>query len=153
MTQQEQQQREQERREKALQVAAVALAQITAGADEGIINSWGLKNPTATHTADGAPALVFEVNGLQHRGRVIVALNEGADLYTIILIDSNGREVKRFNEIYCDELTALLDAEIERRPEWSETEYHNRLKAQGDALLNWALTAQEQGREVSIIQL
>ena len=112
-----------------------------------------MKNPTATHTADGAPALAFEVNGLQHHGRVIVALDEGADLYTIILIDRNGREVKRFNEIYCDELTALLDAEIERRPEWSETEYHNRLKAQGDALLNWALTAQEQGREVSIIQL
>lgn len=152
MTQQEQQQ-EQERRQKALQVAAVALAQITAGADEQVINSWGLKDPRATHTDDGAPALVFDVNGLQHKGRVIVALDEGADLYTILLIGKDGREVKRIPETYCDELAARLDAEIERRPEWSETEYRNRLKAQGDALLNFALKAQEQGREVHFIQL
>ena len=152
MTQQEQQQ-EQERRAHALQVAAVALAQITAGATEQVINSWGFKNPKATHTDDGAPALVFEVNGLLHRGRVVVALDEGADLYTIILLDGDGKEVKRITETYCDELAARLDEAIERRPEWNETEYRERLKAQGNALLNWALKAQEQGREVHFIQL
>ena len=70
---------QQEREQKAIRTATTILTQIKAN-PQHLSDSWAMEHPTATYYAD-APALCFEVNALQHTGRVIVSLDEGRDLY------------------------------------------------------------------------
>lgn len=52
--------------------------------------------------------LRFKCNGLRHQGIVEILL-KWIDTYTIRFIDSNQKQVKEVNDVYCDELVQVLD--------------------------------------------
>lgn len=141
-----------DREQRARRIASVILSQIKAGSAAHILQSWGMEKPAAIIMGDVC-GLVFHVRGLIHTGRVIVALDEGRDLYDIILQDDHGHEVQRIAGVYCDELAARIDAAVERPEDMSDAEYIARLKAQGDPILSWLLTRREAGQPAHIIEV
>lgn len=78
----------------------------------GITMSWGLRDRRAT-LYKGMPALRFSVNGFVHKGDVVVALNEGQDLYECYLIGKDGNVTREFKEVYVDMLIGILDKAVE----------------------------------------
>ena len=78
----------------------------------GITMSWGVRDRRAT-LYKGMPALRFSVNGFVHKGDVVVALNEGEDLYECYLLKADGSVAREFKQVYVDMLIGLLDREIE----------------------------------------
>lgn len=74
--------------------------------------SWGITDKAAT-IYNGMAAFAFRVDGFQHKGGVIVALNEGKDLYECYFMGKDGEVVKAFEDVFIDELVGLLDREIE----------------------------------------
>ena len=52
--------------------------------------------------------LRFMCNGLRHQG-VVEILLKWIDTYTIRFIDTNHKQVKEVNDVYCDELVQVLD--------------------------------------------
>ena len=68
--------------------------------------------------------VILCVNGLLHKGNVYIAYDEGADMYRVSL---DGELLGC--ELFYDELQAYIDARVERRPEWTDKEYINRIKA------------------------
>ena len=141
-----------DREQRARRIATTILNQIKAGAAANILQSWAMKDPAALIMGDVC-ALVFHVRGLIHTGRVIVALDEGRDLYDIILQDDHGHEEQRIEGVFCDELAARIDAAVERPEDMSDADYIARLKAQGDPLLRWLLARREAGQPVRIIEV
>ncbi len=141
-----------DREQRARRIATTILHQIEAGAAASILQSWAMEKPAAIVMGDVC-GLIFHVRGLIHAGRVIVALDEGRDLYDIILQDDHGREVQRIDGVFCDELAARIDAAVERPEDMSDAEYIARLKAQGDPLLSWLLARREAGQPAHIIEV
>ena len=74
--------------------------------------SWGISKRVAT-VFRNRPSLKITVNGFVHKGDVVIALNEGADLYEVHLLDCNGFVRKSFTDVYADMLIGILDREIE----------------------------------------
>ena len=74
--------------------------------------SWGIEDRRAT-LYKGMPALRFTTNGFVHKGDVVVALNEGEDLYECYLLKADGTVAREFRQVYVDMLIGLLDREIE----------------------------------------
>ena len=141
-----------DREQRARRIATTILHQIEAGAAANILQSWGMEKPAAIVMGDVC-GLVFHVRGLIHTGRVIVALDEGRDLYDIILQDDHAREVQRIDGVFCDELAARIDAAVEHPDDMSDADYIARLKAQGDPLLSWLLVRREAGQPAHIIEV
>lgn len=83
--------------------------------------SWGISKRTAA-VFRKMPALKITVNGFVHKGDVVIALNEGADLYEVYMLDGNGIVNKSFTDVYADMLIGILDREIETGT-MSEDEY------------------------------
>lgn len=83
--------------------------------------SWGISKRTAA-VFRKMPALKITVNGFVHKGDVVIALNEGADLYEVYMLDGNGIVSKSFTDVYADMLIGILDREIETGT-MSEEEY------------------------------
>ena len=73
------------------------------------------------------PALGIRVNGYQHKGWVIISLNEGKDLYNVYLLDKKQNVKKTFEDVYCEDLE-ILDFLIERG-EMDEQEYTDRVNS------------------------
>lgn len=63
------------------------------------------------------------VNGLLHKGDIYVAYDMGADMYRVSF---DGKDLS--DELYFDQLQAYIDYRTERRPEWTDKEYINRIK-------------------------
>ena len=141
------QQRQREAR--ALKVAIIIYKQITANPDH-LSDSWAMQNPTATYYA-GAPALCFEVNALQHTGRVIVSLDEGRDLYDIRTLSDEGGTIEERRGIFCDDLATVIDEMVERPATMTDAEYIAALRKLGNPVLNWALDKREAGQQGKII--
>ena len=74
------------------------------------------------------PALRFSVNGFLFAGDVVVALNEGADLYEVYCLDSDNAIVKSREGIYFDELVNSIDTMVEK--EGDDIQY-------GEQIVNW----------------
>lgn len=140
---------QQEREERARRIAATILSQIKAD-PQHLSNSWAMQRPTATHYA-GAPALCFEVNALQHTGRVVVSLDEGRDLYDIRTLSDKGDTIEERRGIFCDDLAAQIDEMVERPATMTDAEYIAALRKLGNPVLNWALDKREAGQKGKII--
>ena len=135
---------------RALKVATIIYKQIIA-APADIWQSWAMAHPTATHY-NGAPALVFEVNALQHTGRVVVSLDEGRDLYDIRTLNDNGETLQERTGVFCDELAHVIDTMAERPEGMTDAEYIAALRALNDPLTNFVLSKAEQGQRAHVIQ-
>ena len=140
---------QQEREQRAIRTATTILSQIKADPDH-LSDSWAMQRPTATHYA-GAPALCFEVNALQHTGRVIVSLDEGRDLYDVRTLNDKGDTIEERRGIFCDDLAAQIDEMVERPATMTDAEYIAALRKLGNPVLNWALDKREAGQKGKII--
>ena len=58
-------------------------------------------------------ALAIKVSGHHHKGQILITLGWN-DTYTLRLINTTGKVVGTFTEIYCDELANFIDVKIER---------------------------------------
>lgn len=83
--------------------------------------SWGAVDFESIYY-EQMPALKFNVNGFLHKGTVIVALNEGEDLYEIYCLNEDRSVAKSRTEVYCYELMDILDRLIDQ--DCSREEYN-----------------------------
>ena len=86
------------------------------------VGSWGGSDHTACWYKD-MPSLRMKVNGMLHKGYVVISYDEGTDVFQVFLLDNQMQEVKHFNEVYCDELGTLIDENIERKKDMSDAQY------------------------------
>ena len=140
---------QQEREQRAIRTATTILQQIKAD-PQHLSDSWAMQRPTATHYA-GAPAICFEVNALQHTGRVVVSLDEGRDLYDVRTLSGKGDTIEERRGIFCDDLAAQIDEMVERPATMTDAEYIAALRKLGNPVLNWALDKREAGQKGKII--
>ena len=140
---------QQEREDRARRIATTILTQIKAD-PQHLCDSWAMQNHTATYYA-GAPALCFEVNALQHTGRVIVSLDEGRDLYDIRTLSDEGDTIEERTGVFCDDLAPVIDEMVERPAGMTDAEYIAALRKLNNPVLNWALDKREAGQPGKII--
>ena len=112
------------RKEYVTEVANEILKLLRIGAYKTL--SWGMDGLTAIEYED-MPALKFHVNGFVHKGDVVIALNDGMDLYEIHLLGDNGEVKKSVREIYLDHLVDIADVLIETGTDTPE-EYRERVE-------------------------
>ena len=107
------------------EVAQTILNQIITGTTWDVRGSWGMNNPRYTQYQD-YPALIFSVNGFLFSGEVIVALDEGLDVYRLYLWDKVNEPQLVNDNVYCDELGDVIDRHVEKGE--SEALYNQHLK-------------------------
>ena len=117
-----------EKKIEAVRVANVIIDQLKATTDINVLMSWGVRGHGAGYVRgrDGIemPCLILDVSGLIHTGRVIVALNEGDDVYEVALYDVRGNRVGDWiGDVTCDMLGSLLDSLIERPKGMTDDDY------------------------------
>ena len=106
------------------QIATEIYRQIKATFDISVIWSWGIEEQRAM-TYKNMPSLGLRVNGFQHKGWVIISLNEGKDLYNIYLLDKLQNETRVIEDVFCEDLD-ILDTLIETG-EMNEQEYAEKI--------------------------
>lgn len=107
------------------EVAQTILDQIIGTTTWDVRGSWGMNNPRYTQFQD-FPALMFSVNGFLFSGEVIVALDEGLDVYRLYLWDKVNEPQLVNENVYCDELGDVIDRHVEKGE--SEALYNQHLK-------------------------
>ena len=78
--------------------------------DPSLPMSWGM-DLESLECSDNA--LEFHVQGLLHTGNVRIVYIEGADLFQVSLYDEEGKERKRINDVYLDNLAEVIDLHVE----------------------------------------
>ena len=109
-------------------VAKVAWEQIVGTTGANIVASWCIRGVGAGVVINESgyylPCLVLAVSGLIHKGRVIVALNEGLDEYEVALWNKSGQRVGRWHTgLMFDELGAKIDELVERPKGMTDEDY------------------------------
>ena len=91
-----------------MEIARTILEQIKYG-DKWALMAYGATNYIALQeTKDFQGGVKFKVNGLKHKGTVMVQL-KWIDTYTITFVNNNGVTVKEVEDVYCDTLVDVLD--------------------------------------------
>lgn len=103
-----------------MQTAETTRLQLLASTPTNTLLSWGIEKFFGT-VYNNMPALVVKVNGRIFTGNVVLAYNEGADLYEIYLLDCSGAKCIT-DGCYCDQLGEIIDEHIERGKDIEE--YH-----------------------------
>ena len=124
----------------AVRVANVIVEQLRATTAQNIMWSWGIHGWGAGWVFNDEefymPCLVLDVSGLMHKGRVVVALNDGLDTYEVALFDHHGKRVGDWHkDIYFDTLGKVLDELIEKPAGMSDEEYQTRSAV--DSFIKW----------------
>ena len=119
-----------EKKIEAVRVANLIIKQLTDTTDVNVLMSWGVRGHGAGYVRgrDGIemPCLILDVSGLIHTVRVVVALNEGDDVYEVALYDVRGNRVGDWiGDVTCDILGSLLDSLIERPKGMTDEDYKN----------------------------
>ena len=102
------------------EIAKEIYRQLKATFNISVLWSWGIEEQRAM-TYKKMPSLALKVNGFQHKGWVIISLNEGKDLYNIYLLDKSQKEIRVIEDVFCENLE-ILDTLIETG-EMNEQEY------------------------------
>lgn len=95
------------------EIAKVAYKQIFASISQNTFWCWGVSKVQYCFYND-MPTLMLRVSGLVHKGWVYVSLNEGRDVYEVRLLNTRKTLKKTVDEVYCDELGAMIDHLIEK---------------------------------------
>jgi len=106
------------------EIAKEIYRQIKATFNINVLWSWGIAEQRAMIYKDMA-SLGIRVNGYQHKGWVIIALNEGKDLYNIYLLDKKQNVKQTIEDVYVEDLE-ILDTLIETG-EMNEQEYKEKV--------------------------
>lgn len=117
-----------EKKIEAVRVANIIIEQLTDTTDANVLMSWGVRGHGAGYVRGRngieMPCLILDVSGLMHTGRVVVALNEGADVYEVALYDAWGERCGDWiGDVTCDMLGSLLDSLIERPKGMTDEDY------------------------------
>ena len=115
-----------------------------------LCDSWAMQHPAAI-LWEGRAGLIFRVNALQHRGNVIVLLDEGRDLYDVRTLSDKGETIEERRGIFGDDLATVIDEMVERPATMTDAEYIAALRKLGNPMLNWLLDKREAGQEGKII--
>ena len=83
-----------------------------------IVTSWGLDPETLRPIKYG---IQFHVQGFKHTGLVRIALNEGADLFEVTLLSEEGKEVKKIEDVFLDNLISTVDEAVEKTDDYDKT--------------------------------
>ena len=141
---------QQEREARARRIATTILQQIKA-APADVWQSWAMEHPAAI-VWEGRTGLIFRVNGLQHRGSVIVTLDEGRDLYDVRTLSDKGKTLQERTGVFCDELAHVIDTMVERPEGMTDEEYTAALRALDDPFTDFVLSKAEQGQRAHVIR-
>ena len=106
------------------EIAREIYQQIKATFNINVLWSWGIAEQRAM-TYRNMPSLGIRVNGYQHKGWVIISLNEGKDLYNIYLLDKKQNVKQAIEDVYAEDLE-ILDTLIETG-EMNEQEYKDKV--------------------------
>ncbi len=93
--------------------------------------SWGVSERIATWY-DNKPSLEIKVQGMLHKGSVLVSYNEGVDVFEVRLLNPQRVVVKTLEQVFADELGTRIDELVERPAGMSDDEY--RQKAWADSV-------------------
>jgi len=84
--------------------------------NQSIFWSWGAHAFTVDNKKD--PKMFrMKVNGHHHKGHVYIFVN-GMDLFDVYLTTTKGNIVKKFTDIYFDQLVEMIDNAIEKVKEY-----------------------------------
>ena len=82
-----------------------------------IVASWGLDPETLRPIKYG---IQFHVQGFKHTGLVSVKLNEGEDLFEVVLISDAGDTVETRKSIFFDDLISTIDELVEKTEDYEK---------------------------------
>lgn len=82
-----------------------------------VVFSWGFHRPMSLPDDKG---LAFKVDGFKHRGWVFVKYNEGKDMFDIELRDKSLNIVRSIEDVYFDQLIAVIDNAVEHTENYEE---------------------------------
>ena len=108
------------------EIAREIYRQIKATFNINVLWSWGIAEQRAMNFRNMA-SLGIRVNGYQHKGWVIISLNEGKDLYNIYLLDKLMNVRQTIEDVYVEDLE-ILDTSIETG-EMNEQEYSDKVNS------------------------
>lgn len=91
-----------------MEIARTILEQIKYGDKWALMAYGATKYIALQETKDFRGGVKFKVNGLKHKGTVMVQL-KWIDTYTIKFVNNNGVAVKEVEDVYCDTLVDVLD--------------------------------------------
>ncbi len=92
----------------SLSIANEILSQIKC-LDRAALMAWGAKNfLSLPESKEFQGGVRFNVNGLTHKGLVIIELR-WLDDYTVSFISKSGELVKKVENVYCDMLVEIID--------------------------------------------
>ena len=109
------------------EIAKEIYRQIKATFNISVLWSWGIEEQRAM-TYKKMPSLGLKVNGFQHKGWVIISLNEGKDLYNIYLLDKLQQVTETIEDVFCEDLE-ILDTLIETG-KMTKQEYEDRVNSE-----------------------
>lgn len=95
--------------------------------------SWGVSKLVATWFND-MPSLEMTVQGMLHKGSVLVSYNEGMDDFEVRLLNPDRVLVKTLENVFADELGQRIDELVERPAGMTDKEYKQ--KAWADSVGN-----------------
>ncbi len=82
-----------------------------------IVASWGFDPETLRPIKYG---IEFHVQGFKHTGLVSVILNEGEDLFEVVLISDAGDTVETRKSIFFDDLISTIDELVEKTEDYEK---------------------------------
>ena len=118
---------QEEKKSYAIEMANTIWKSLFCSVDIFTVCSWGVDKRTATYYKE-MPALQFQVNGLIHKGAVIVAYNEGSDYFEAYFFNKKNECVKTIEDICFDDLGKKLDEVIEKPETMDDETYNARIK-------------------------
>lgn len=94
------------------------------------VMSWGIRKRIVI--AD--KLCIMKVNGLLHKGYVIISYNGGTDLFNVHIVSTRGNMKVEHHDIYLEDLVDVIDGEVERKNNWNDESYRENLESLGN---NW----------------
>ena len=80
--------------------------------------SWGVSKRIAYRNDEQqVTGLLLKVNGNHHKGYVLITL-DWMDVYEVTIINNRGRILNKYENVYMDMLTEVIDNRIEKIPDY-----------------------------------
>lgn len=98
-----------------------------------VICSWGIEYPLLATQYKDMPALKIKVDARLFKGSVIIALNEGDDLYEIYLKKQGEEPTLLSDEVFFEDMGNIIDTAIERGT--NQAEYDAFCQAEKERLM------------------
>ena len=89
------------------------------------VMSWGITRRQAV-VYNKMLGLELQVNGMIHKGSVIICYDEGWDEFVVYLLDKKKNVVKTFEHVGAEELGGIIDENIEKPKGMKDSTYRSR---------------------------